>query len=212
MDNRRSRWRGCRTTDHHPSANAKSVRCVTTSKRSYTPLPHYLVNTSRYRYVCNSQPCSEGLHPLATGGCDDSLPSESPLLPLAGARGRGMRVETAQQQLLTRTGPQSHATLRGLPRFSLSDLSDLSDLPTSNSQRMGLQSHATLRGYKQTLISSIFFQQGNRKGVCWYSGRQALRQSLFAPTRFQCSPWLYPSCNATDTVALHEIEAPAGRS
>ena len=42
--------------------------------------------------------------------------SAPPLLPLAGARGRGMRVVTAQLQLSTRTGPQSHATTVGAIR------------------------------------------------------------------------------------------------
>ena len=41
-----------------------------------------------------------------------------------------MRVVSAQLQLSTRTGPQSHATPRDSSRLSLPDLSDLSDLPT----------------------------------------------------------------------------------
>ena len=53
--------------------------------------------------------------------------SAHPLLPLAGARGRGMRVVTAQLQLSKRTGPQSHATTVGLVSVLTTDLSDPSD-------------------------------------------------------------------------------------
>jgi len=42
--------------------------------------------------------------------CLTTQQAPPPLLPLAGARGRGMRVVSAQLQLSTRTGPQSHAT------------------------------------------------------------------------------------------------------
>ena len=59
---------------------------------------------------------------------------------------------------------------------------------------------------------SLYSSSGNRKEVCWCSGRQALLQSSFAPTRLRCSPWLYPSCSATDKAALRAIEAPAGMS
>jgi len=42
-----------------------------------------------------------------------------------------MRVVSAQLQLSTRTGPQSHATTEGGVSVLTTDLSDLSDLPSS---------------------------------------------------------------------------------